>query len=152
VRAVEDFDVGPAAVARAGDDIGEAVVIDVGRADADAAAEGRAIGKKAAQERQVLAAEDFDVRPAARSGPGDDIHETVAVDVAGRNEYAAGESGAVGKEAVEERQVLAAEDFDVWSAAGAGPRDYVVDAVAVDVAGGDTHAAVESGGIGQEIK
>ena len=47
---------------------------------------------------------------------------------------------AISEEAVQEREVGAAEDLDVRSAAGARAGDDVVDAVAVDVAGGDLHA------------
>src|SRR5262249_43753220 len=44
------------------------------------------------------------------------------------------------------------EDFHVRAAAGAGPGDDVVDAVAVDVAGGHADAAAEVDRVGQEVE
>src|SRR5207237_1129106 len=89
---------------------------------------------------------------AARAGAGDDVRPAVAVDVAGRDEDAAGEGRGVGVEAPHDvRRVARGERLDVRPAAGAGPGDDVVHAVAVDVGRGDAHAAGEARGVGQEV-
>src|SRR5207249_2820702 len=81
-HAIEDLDVRPAAGARPGDDVGQAVAGDVAGRHGDAAAEAGPVGKVAFQQRAVLAAKDLDVRPAAGARPGDDVSEAVAIDVA----------------------------------------------------------------------
>ncbi len=80
------------------DDIGPAVAVVVGRADADAAAEAAAVGEEVRQQvGRIRAAEDPHVRAAAGAGAGDDVGPAIAVEVARRHVDAAGEA-AVGLE------------------------------------------------------
>ena len=65
--AVEDGDLGAAAGSGGGDDVGEAVAVDVAGGDADAAGEGGRGGVEAGDLAAVLAAGDRDLRSATRS-------------------------------------------------------------------------------------
>src|SRR5205807_2416249 len=116
------------------------------------AAEAGRVGEEALEERAIGAAEDFDVRPAASPGPGDDVRLAVAIDVASGDVDPAGEARVVGEEAHEERTVGAAEDLDVRASPGPGAGDDVGDAVAVDVADGHPHAAGEGRIVGHEAE
>src|SRR5262249_29647864 len=80
----------------------------------------------------------------AAAGADDDVGAAVAVDVARRDIDAAVESPAERREERQRREVASAEDFHEPRAR---PRrdDQIVDAVAVDVARGDAHAAGEAG-------
>ena len=103
----------------------------------------RVEGEERPEFLQRSAVERLDVRAAAGPGPGDDVGIAVAVDVAGGHAHAAGESGGIGEEVVDDVIVGAAEDLDVRPAAGAGPGNDVGLAVAVDVADGHVDAAGE---------
>src|SRR5581483_11439550 len=87
VLAAEDGDVGSAADAGAANNIGEAVAIDVGAGDANAARKVHVVGKEAVQAGVgvVCAGVNADVRSAAGIGAHDDVGEAVAIDVAGRH-------------------------------------------------------------------
>ncbi len=61
--------------------------------------------EEARQLVQVHAAEDADMRTAARAGPRDQIDPAVAVEIAGRHVHAALKRGVVGEEAGEHAQV-----------------------------------------------
>ncbi len=65
-RAVPEPDVRTAARARASDDVGQAIAVDVARGDVDAAGKERGVGEEAADLMEVRAAPDADVRAAAR--------------------------------------------------------------------------------------
>jgi hypothetical protein len=93
VGARERLHVRPAAEAGPGDHIRFAVVVHVAGRHLDAAGEGGVVGEEAQQGGTVAAADDLDVRAAGRPGAGDEVGEAVAVDVAGRDEGAAGEQG-----------------------------------------------------------
>src|SRR5207237_172114 len=69
-----------------------AVVVRVAGSDEDAAREREIVGEEALQERAIGAAEDFDVRAAARSGSGNDVRHAVAIDVANRHADPAAEA------------------------------------------------------------
>src|SRR5205823_8042670 len=92
-------------------------------------------GEEAADLRVGGAVEDLDVGEGAGVGADDDVGHAVAVNVAGRHEDAAAEAGE-GEEAADQLAGLAVEDLDVGRAALARAGDDIVDAVAVDVAGG----------------
>src|SRR5262249_33868251 len=102
VGPAEDPDVRPAARAGAGDDVREAVAVDVGRGDEHPATERGRIGEKAAdgagQELERPAVKYFDVRPASRAGGGNDVRNAVAVDVAAGHAHAAAERAVEGIE------------------------------------------------------
>src|SRR5437764_664780 len=72
VLAAKDFNVGFGAGVGPGDYVGETVIVDVAGRHEDTAGEGGGIGEEAGQLRAILAAENLDVRPRARAGPGDD--------------------------------------------------------------------------------
>src|SRR5439155_20754208 len=76
---------------------------------------------EARQQRQVLAAEHFDVGEAADAGAGEDVGNAVAVHIAGRYANPAGERRIVGEETELQRAGLGVEDLDVRPAAFAGP-------------------------------
>src|SRR5947209_3903066 len=82
---------GPPGRVAAGEDVAEAVAVDVATRDADAAGEADVVGHEVVHHRAVFAAESDDVRPAALVGPDDDVGETVAVEVGGGQVLAAGE-------------------------------------------------------------
>src|SRR5437899_4249631 len=112
-------------------------------ADKDAAAEARVESEVAFEDAQVRPVEHFQVRAAALAGPGDDVGDAVAVDVRRPDNDAAAEVSAEGCEALQERQVSAAEDLHQRPAAGAFAGDDVGDSVAVHVRGGDECPAAE---------
>ena len=149
---LNDADVGAAAGAGAGDDVGAAVAVDVAGGDADAAGEAGGVGEEARRSARCRlgAAEDLDMRPAAGAGAGDDVGEAVAVDVAGGDEDAAGERGAVGEEAREVATTLPVgaglKTLTCGPPPGPAPVMMSAAAVAVDVAGGHADAAGEGGG------
>src|SRR5439155_10781348 len=91
----------------------------------------------------VFAAKDLDLRAAAGAGRGDDVGETVAVHIPGRDADAAPERRIVSEEAEQRLAGDAVEDLDVRPAALVGGGDDVRMAVAVDVAGGHEDAAAE---------
>src|SRR5581483_7808975 len=103
-----------------GHDVGLAVAGHVAGGDEHAAREARGVGVEALEQAAVPAAEDLDVRPAPRTGPGDDVVHTVAVDVAGGHADAAGEDRVVGVEAEPQRPV-GVDDQDLRPAAGVRP-------------------------------
>src|SRR5205823_2367724 len=138
-----DGDVGPAAGAGPGDDVGAAVTGHVSGGDAHAAREGNVVREVADQRHAVLAGQDEDVGAAAGVGADDDVGVAVAVGVAGRHVAAAGEVHVEGEEVVNLAPVLAGKDDHVRSAAGAGGADDVRVAVGVHVADRDPHAAGE---------
>ena len=74
---VENFDVRPAAEARAGDDHVEAV--ESSRSDAGAAAKGGVIGKEVRDHGAGLPVERLDVRAAAQSGTGHQVRDRIAI-------------------------------------------------------------------------
>src|SRR5207302_1882187 len=113
-----------------------------------AAGEQAVVGEEIGEYGKVGAAEDLDLRAAARPGAGNDVGLAVAVHVPGGDEHAAGEFGVVGEKAAEQGQVDAAEDLDVRAAAGARAGNDVIGAVAIDVAGGHADAAAEVGRVG----
>src|SRR5262249_24500928 len=129
------------------------VAVQVGRGHADAAAKGRGVGVEAAQgaadrgRRAVGDGKGADVRAAARVGPGDDLERLgVRVDLPDREVHAAGELRVVGVEIGDdgrlvEEQVLAVVNLDVRRGPGAGGDDYVIEPVAVHVAGGHADTA-----------
>src|SRR5262249_1720152 len=153
--AVEHLDVRD--VAGAGDDVGEAVAVDVGDADEDAALElgaarRRRIGQKARQQVAVVdvarPGEHLDVRHRALAGADDDVVDAVAVDVARRHACAAHEV-AEGAAVADQLPRGAVEHLDaavdaLGAAVSVGADDDVGAAVAVDVAAGDVDAAGEA--------
>src|SRR5262249_42757717 len=74
VLAAEDFHVGSAAGACPGDDVGEAVAVDVAGGHVDAALEVRIVREETGEQVvDVGRVEDLDVRTAARAGRHDDV-------------------------------------------------------------------------------
>src|SRR5207253_6051203 len=108
--------------------------------DEYAAGEGPAVSEEALDEAAGRAAEDLDVRAAAGAGPGDDVGLAVAVHVARGHGHAAAEERVVGEKRIDHRPRQAVEDLDVRPAGRARAGDQVGEAVAVDVARGDTGA------------
>src|SRR5207244_230224 len=80
VFAAENADVGTAAGAGAADDVGEAIAVGVAGGHANAAREARIVGEEIVQQRVAWAAEDRDVRTAARVGSDDDVVAAIAID------------------------------------------------------------------------
>src|SRR5262249_14257666 len=85
--------------------------------------------------------EDFDVRPAAGTGSGDYIRQTIAVHVASRDPHSTCESCRVGHEFVQDGSREAVEDLHMWASAFAWPGDDVGLSIAVYIADGYVHAA-----------
>src|SRR5262245_41044878 len=90
------------------------------------------------------------MRPAAGTGPGNNVRPAVAVHVTGRHEQAAAEIRTIRHEGPHELAGGAIENLHVRPAARAGAGDDVGAAVACHVPGGDTDAAREVGTIGHE--
>src|SRR5262249_54024807 len=101
VKRVEDFDLRSAGGARARNDVGLSVAVDIARGHANPARESHGISVEAADFGAGLAAKDAHVRTAGRAGAGDHIREAVAIDVAGGDENAAAEGGIVSHEAAD---------------------------------------------------
>ena len=91
---VDGFDVRAADEAGPGQDVGGAVAVDVGDADADAAAEERIVDDEVRLAARRLAGVDPHFRLAAGALADDHVGEAVAVDVAAGHEDAAGEIAA----------------------------------------------------------
>src|SRR5262249_1029093 len=138
VRQAERPDVRPAAGAGPGQDVVEAVAVEVRRErDVRPAAEVDVVDELLRDE----AGGDVErpqERPAADAGRGGDDAAVVAGD-----EHAAGELQLVGHELGQQVPVDAAEHADVRPAALARAGDHVLDAIAVDVGRGDMNAAGE---------
>src|SRR5262249_6034059 len=117
---VEGADLHRAARPRPGDQVGLAVAVDVGGADADAAGEAGVEGVEAGPNLVVGLLKDLDVGPAAGAGSGDDFRLAVPVGIAGTDIDAAREGLIIGEEAVQDIAVGTAENLDVRAAAGAG--------------------------------
>ena len=92
---------GAGARPRHGEELDLAVIRQVEGGDLHAARERGVVGEEAADLGEGGAVPDADVRAAARAGPGDDVGQAIAVDVAGRDVHAAGERRVVGKEAAD---------------------------------------------------
>src|SRR5262249_54842762 len=128
VHAAEDLQLGAATLARAGDDVGPLVAVDVAGPDAHPAGEQRVVGDEAVQKSQVPAAEDLPLVAAALARAGDDVVEPVGVDVPAGHVDARPEQHAVGEETAQQSPVRAAEDLDD-TAAAAGAGDDIDDAI-----------------------
>jgi len=139
----------------AGDDLVDAIAVEVAGADVDAAGERRFVGVEAREyrERAAVVAERLNVRPASGTGARDDVADSVAVDVAHRHFHTAGEDGLV---RVEARDLVQAaretERAHLRGAARARAGDDVGESVPVDVAARDRHAARERGIVGEETR
>src|SRR5204862_6308688 len=131
-RSVENLHVRPAALLRARDNPDGSTAAEGARGHVDPTGEARVVGEETRQQRKVLAAEDLDVRAAAGAGPGDDVGEAVAVDVAHGHVDAAAEAGVVGEEGADEGAGLAVDDLEVRPAAGPGAGDDAGGAAALD--------------------
>ena len=70
-----------AASTRARNNVGCTVVVHVADGDIDAARERRIIGKKRFENRVVLTAEHFDMRPTAWTGGSDDVGNSVPIHI-----------------------------------------------------------------------
>ena len=140
-RAVPHPHVRSAPEPRAGDDVGEAVAVDVARGHVHAAGECRVVGEEAADWREGHAVPDPDVRSAAGPRAGDDVRAAIAVDVARGDEHASGERRVVREEAADLGERHAIPHAHVRAAAGPRPGDDVELPVAVHVAERDAHAS-----------
>src|SRR5262249_50962356 len=96
---IDHLDMRPSIGPGAGNDVGQAIAVDVGRGDVHAAEEVGRIGEKAGDFDPGQAVEDFHMRPAARPGRGDDVVDAVAVHITGRDANAARKALVVGVEA-----------------------------------------------------
>src|SRR5262249_36102052 len=148
ILAGEDGDVGAAANAGAANDIVVAVAVRIAGGYAHAAGETRIEGEKVEEHRAVLAAEDDDVRSAARVGADDDIAHAVVVDPGAGDKNAAGEVRVKCPEPAQKLLRGAVKHFDIGAAPRARTGDDVVHAVAVQIGQGDADAAREIGVIG----
>src|SRR5262249_41384382 len=83
IGAVEDRDLGAAAGARARDNIGAAVAVDIRGGDRDATGEGRGIREKVEEQPEGLAAKHAHVGAAAGAGADYNVGGAVAISVAG---------------------------------------------------------------------
>jgi len=107
-------------------------------------------GEEVADTGIRYAVEDCHPRAAALFGAGDDVGFAIAGHIRYGQEDTAAEFGFVSEEVLEDGAVRAAEDADARPAADSCRRDNVFDAVAVDIAGGDAHAAHVVGFVGIE--
>src|SRR5262245_60167983 len=139
----KSFDVGPAASAGTGDDVRQAVAVHIPGRDADAALESAVVCHEFVHEIIRSAVEKLYVWSAALAGAGDDVGATVAIYVSDSDVDPAGECGTVCHEFLDQVSVGAVELTDMWSAAGAGSADDVVDTVTVHVPHGHADAARE---------
>src|SRR5262249_12436042 len=121
--------------ALADDHVGKAIAIDVAAGDEDASGEVGAKRKHALQKGEIGSAKDFDMRPAPRTGAGDDVGESIVIHIARADARSTGECLAIRVETLQQREIGAAEHLDVGPAAGPGTGNDVRPAVAIDVAG-----------------
>src|SRR5205807_10527362 len=77
----------------AGDHFVAGIALEIRNTDKDPAGGRRIAGEEALKQGEIGAAEDLDVRAAARPGAGHDVGEAIAVDVAGADRDAAAEAG-----------------------------------------------------------
>src|SRR5262249_47039847 len=105
-----------------------------GRSDTNASSKGRCRCIEAGQQRAVLAAGNGHLRPTALVGGGDDVGESVAIDVAGRSEDAARKLHRQGHEVANHLEGFSIEDEYLGPASGPRTADDVRGAVAVDIA------------------
>jgi len=119
-----------------GDDVGQAVAVDVARGDADAAVERGIVGVEARDLVQPSSqAERAHVRVAA-ARPGDDIGQPVTINISARHEHTTGKQRIVGIEPGQlgRSPTGEANHADVRPATGTRARDDLFDSVAVNVA------------------
>ncbi len=148
--AIEDVDLGTAALFCTYSNVGLAVAVEIAGRHVHAAGEGRGRGVEAGELEAVPAAGDGDLRSTAGIGPHDDIGVAVAIDVAGRHPDTAGQLGGQGLKVHDALEGLAVEDGDFGPTAGAGAADDVGRAVTVDVGDGDADTAGEARGEGND--
>src|SRR5262245_6924676 len=99
--AIEDLGVRLGATARTGDDVRVAVEVDVAAANVDSPPE-VAVSEETHQHLAGAAVEHLDVRLRAQARAGDDVRETVGVDVAAADVDAAREGRVVGEETLQQ--------------------------------------------------
>src|SRR5262245_27204296 len=93
-RTIEGTNVGAAAWAGAGHDIGMAISVGIDRRNTGAAAEGRIISKEIEESswqritQYLSPVEHLHFRPAAPTWPGDDIRRAIMIGIAGRHKHA----------------------------------------------------------------
>src|SRR5262249_4600060 len=94
----EHLDVGTAAWAGACDDIEAAIAIDIAHRDIHAAKKSCRVGEERCIKLGLHAGENLDMWPTTLPCPGDDVEESIAIDIGGGDINAAGEIGVVGEE------------------------------------------------------
>src|SRR5262249_46703044 len=104
-------------------DVGTAVAVDIGAGDVNADGDLGVIGHEIHDQRAGDTIEDANLGSAGRARSSDDVWHAVAVDVAGGDTDAAGETWVVGEEFVGHAAKQAIEDTDERPAAGVGPGD-----------------------------
>src|SRR5262249_55611867 len=133
----------------AGDDVGNAVTVDVAGGYVHAGSEERAIGVEIADHLPCATAKNPDVWAGARPRPGDDVGIAVAVHVAGGHVDAAGERRRVGIETgnlvglPDGERARPVKDLDIRPAARPNAGDDIGVAVVVNVGSGHMDAAFE---------
>src|SRR3954454_11360243 len=101
------------------------------------------------EDGRTVELEDADLRAAALTCARDDPVGLVVGAADGADVHPAGEGRGVSEEPTD-RSAVGAEDAHLRPASRAGTGDDLVHAVAVDVTGGDAHAAAEPLGIREE--
>src|SRR5262249_38056310 len=102
------------------------------------------------EERAVLAADDGHLRSAPLVGGGDDVGETVAVDIARRDVHASVEGGRQSHEVTDQLQGTHIVDAYFGATSRDGAADTFGGAIAVDISDRHADAAGEIGREGEE--
>src|SRR5262249_15113696 len=123
VLAADDRHLRAAGGVGTGNDVGEAVGVDIARRHEGAAGELRRQREEVADWLERLAVEYRHLRPRAGAGGADDVRGAVGVDVAQRHTHAAEEAGRERVEAGNQRPGARVEDIDQRRTAAVGPRD-----------------------------
>src|SRR4051794_37463895 len=140
IEEVEDTHVWTAAGTGARHDVGDAITVDIADGHVHATRERRVVSEEAVvedlDELTIDVAPEPDVRPAARTGAGNDFRDAIAGHVAARDGHTTRKRRIVGEEARKLRHDAARDPVDahVRPAAWTGPGDQLVDAIAVDIA------------------
>src|SRR5690606_20241036 len=94
--AAEDLYVGCSPGSRAGNDLGDAISIDVAGRYVHAASKARGVGQEPIDLTPVASRKNLDVRRSPRTGSGDHIGRPIAIHITGRHPHSTHEGRAVG--------------------------------------------------------
>src|SRR5690606_3635212 len=98
IRGAKHAHVRPSTGPRPGDDFSPSLAVDIAGGDIHSAGETGGVGEELTDHGVLVTAEYANVRAAARSSRGNDLHSTIEVDVGRGKPHSAGKCGRIGEE------------------------------------------------------